>query len=211
MANFNFYISSAERKETAKDLIRGSWKLCAKTTLIYFLISLALISCAVFPSIFVYWWLSIPIGLFALLIISILNYGYNKFCLDIAQNKQTGTSQLFAGFSKKMGAVIATSIKKFFLSIFWLILLIVPYIIKNIGYSMAHFLIADRADINGSNALSESKHIMTQNYGRYTKFALSYFGWFLLGSITGGIAMIWILPLFNINRAVFYENLKTEF
>lgn len=211
MAQYDFYISTKQCKSSAKDYLRGSWGLCAKTTLVYFLFCLMFISVTVFPAIFVKWWLALPIGFVSLMFISIFSYGYDTFCLNLVQNNEAKISQLFAGFSKKIGSVLKVFFKKFFLAIFWLVLLIVPFFVNFIGYSMANFLMIDKANINGNNCLKESKHIMQQNYKRYTKLLLSFTGWILLGIVSVFVGMLWIYPMFNVNRAIFYENLKTDF
>ena len=211
MANYNFYISTEECKEHTNEALRGSWKQSASITAIFMLIMLVLILTTVLLSVFVFWWLSIPLGIFSLLVAGILSYGYNIFCLNLAQGKTARLTDLFAGFGKKMGAVIKLTIKKLFLYIFWLVALIVPFFVKTVGYSMSTLLLIDNPNINSSNALKESKHLMKQNYGRYVKFVLSFAGWFLLGIISAGIGFIWIAPMFVTNKAMFYENLKTDF
>ena len=211
MAEYNFYISPANCKESSKDALRGSWKQSAGITSVYAVIMLVLIATTTLLSVFVKWWISIPLGLFVLLFGGILNFGLNKYFLFLAQGKQTQLSMLFSGFSKKFGAILKLTFKRLFLSLFWLAVMVFPFFVKSIGYSMSTFLMIDRNDINGSNALQESKHLMKNNYARYFKFLLSFLGWFLLGALTAGIGFLWIIPMFITNKAVFYENLKTDF
>ena len=211
MANYDFYITSKQCKESTKDLMRGSYKLCSKTTALYMILCLLPIFATVLFSILVKWWLSIPLGIVTILLVGILSFGYDAFCLNMAQEKEARTKDIFKGFSKKIGSIIKLTLKRLFLAIFWLVLLIVPFFVNFCGYSMSNFLLIDNSNINGSNALKESKHIMKKNYGRYAKFLLSFSGWFLLGILTAFIGFIWIAPIININRAVYYENLKTDF
>jgi uncharacterized membrane protein len=211
MAIYNFYASTNECKTKAKDCLRGSWKQASATTALYLMFMLVLTAITVLLSIFVYWWLSIPLGIFTILFVSVLNYGYNVYCLNMVQEKDTKVSNLFAGFSKKFGSVLKLTIKKIFLYIFWLILLVVPFFIKVLAYSMGTLLLVDNSSVTGATALAQSKHIMTDNYGRYTKFALSFCPLFLLGILSVGIAFVWIAPYFGASKAAFYENLKTDF
>lgn len=211
MAEFNFYITSKECKTQTREAMHGVWKTSATITIVYFLIASLLSAATVLLSVYVQWWLSIPLGIFSALVLSILDYGYSKYCLSVAQDKIVSVSILFSGFGKKMGQIIKISIKKSFLSVFWLILLIVPFFVKSIGYSMANFLLIDNPNVNGTNAIKESKHLLKKNYGRYFKFVLSFFWWFVLCGITGGIASLWVMPMFVVNKAMFYENLKTDF
>ena len=92
----------------------------------------------------------------------------------------------------------------------WIVALVVPFIIKSISYSMASFLMIDK-NIDSENALKESQHIMKQNHGRYAKLLLCNLHWFLLVLLSAGIAFVWIAPMFMTKKALFYENLKTDF
>ena len=211
MANFNFYLTTNQCKEQANDVLRGSYKQSAGMTAIFLVIMLCLVALTTLLSIFVAWWISIPLGLLSLLAFAILLYGYNAYCLNLANEKSVKTLDLFAGFGRNLGKIIKVSIKKFFLSIFWLVMLIVPYLVKSIGYSMSTLMLIDNKKYNAQNVLKESKHVMKQNYGRYVKFQLSFFWWFLLCVASGGIALLWVFPKYSTSKAVFYENLKTDF
>lgn len=211
MEVYDFYVSSKDCKLATKDCLRGSWKTIALTTLVYFLFYLFVLSMVIFPSIFLYWWLSIPLSIFAIILLSIFNYGYKYCCLKLARQDDSTIGDLFSGFSKRAKDIIKVALKKFFLSLIWLVLLVVPVVIKNLGYSMSTYLLIDRTDINADNALKTSQHIMKQNYGRYFKFLFSYFWWFCLIVITAGVAGIWVLPKIEVGKALFYENLKTDF
>ena len=211
MALYNFYNSNKEINEQSRDCLRGSWKTAISASLIVFLICFFLVALTVLLSIFVAWWISIPLGLLTLIMFALLDYGYNNFCLHISRQEMTKQSLVFSGFSKRAKTIIAVLLKRIFLTIFWLVVLVFPAFVKNIGYSMATLLMADRQDIKSENALFESKHIMKQNYGRYCKFLLLNILWFLLVLITAGIAWIWIGPILSTKKALFYENLKTAF
>ena len=211
MALYNFYITNKDISEQSRDCLRGSWKTAISASLIVFLIFISLAAATTLLSIFVVWWISIPLGLFSLFIFAILSYGYNNLCLHISRQELPNKSLVFSGFSRRVRTILAVFIKRFILSIFWLIVLVFPVFIKNIGYSMATLLMADRSDIKSENVLVESKHIMKQNYSRYFRFLMSNFFWFFLILITAGIAWIWIGPLLSTKKALFYENLKTTF
>ena len=192
--------------------MNGAVKAIIKTTLLFMLICVVLSVIPFLPwIIFDYWWLSLILLFPSLLFISIYFYGYTVFCYNIANENPAGISNLFAGFSKNIGHLILLNIKKFFLSILWFLLFIIPFFVKSIGYSMATLIFIDNDEVKKSDVIKESKHLMKKNYGRYFAFVLSFFGWFLLAGITGGIALVWVLPKFLVNKAVFYENLKTDF
>ena len=210
MTEFNFYLTSKQCKQQAKEALHGNWGQAVGITALYALVVLLIAGVLFVPTIFV-WWASIPASVVLLIFVSLFNYGYTNYFLKLAKGDETSTKLLFSGFGKKSGAILKNEIKRFFLSIFWLILLIVPCLVKNIGYSMSTLVIADTQNTKGLNALKKSKHLMNKNYGRYFKFVLSFLLWFLLTLVTGGIAGLWAMPLFMASNSAFYENLKTEF
>ena len=211
MTSYDFYISNKEINKQCKECMRGSWKTAGGVGALALVLCLVPIALAVVLGMFVYWWLSIPIGIVSLLWLSIIGYGYHNFCLKLARQEMPTKKDLFAGFSKRIKSVLAVAIKKYLLSLWWLVLLVFPLVVKRIGYSMSSLLLADKKEINGGNALNESKHLMKQNYGRYAKFLLKNTHWFLLTLLTGLIAWIWVGPMMITKKAIFYENLKTEF
>lgn len=211
MASYNFFISPKECKQEAKECLRGTWKQTALTTLLYFSVIGILILTTILLSLFVSWWISIPLGIFTLLIWGLLSYGYNVYVLNLAQGKDAKISNLFAGFSKKFFSIVKLTLKQFFLLVFWTIILIFPFFIKLITYSMSRLLIADGRISKEQSPIKESKHLVKNNYSRYFNFVITFAGWFVLGILSGGIGLIWIYPYYMTNKAIFYENLKTEF
>ena len=211
MINYFFYKSSKEIKTDVKEALRGSWGQCVKATLVFSVICLALIGMSVLFGIFIAWWSAIPLGLFSMLLISILSYGYTYFCHKLALQEKAEIKFIFFGFSKKIFHIIKLSIKKFVLGLIWLVMLILPFFIKSIGYSMATLLLIDKAKVNDDSVLKESSHLMKDNYGRYFKFIMSFTLWYLLVIVSLGIAFLWVAPKVMTAKAVFYENLKTEF
>ena len=211
MALYNFYNSNKEISEQSRDCLRGSWKTAISASLIVFLLCATLVLATVLVSIFVAWWICIPLVIFALIMFSLLSYGYNNFCLHISRQEMPSKNLIFSGFSKRAKTIIAILIKRIFLTIFWLVVLVFPAFVKNIGYSMSTLIMADRQNLKSEHIIVESMHIMKQNYGRYAKLLMSNFFWFFLVLITAGLGWIWIGPIISTKKALFYENLKTEF
>ena len=211
MTTYNFYISNKEIKEQCKDCLRGSWGTISSASSIVFFMCIIPLALAVLLPIFIVWWVAIPLGLFTLTVWAVMSYGFSNICLKLAKQEMPSKNEVFAGFSKKFMHVLRIAIKRVFLSIFWLIVLVVPFFVKNIGYTMSYFLLADRTDITSENAIKESCHIMQQNHKRYLNFIFSNFLWLMLILASAGITWIWIGPILRTKKAIFYENLKTEF
>ena len=209
MANYNFYISNKKCKEQAREYLRYTWKASANATLLFYGLTLLLSLFVVLPAVFVAWWLVFPLLFLEYIVWSLLDYGYRKYFWQLTQLEKVSTKILFSGFSKNAGKIIKTYLKKLFLGIFWLILLIVPYCFKQPAYAMATYIIWDKPDV--ANPVKESKHLMTGNLDRYAKFQFSFAHWYLLILVTAFIAGIWVTPYIATAEAVFYEDLKTDF
>lgn len=209
MADYDFYMSNKQIKADAKDVLSGSWNVACKGTFVVATILIVPIVATILLSIFVYWWLSIPLGIVCLLLCFVLQYGATEFYLGLSKGETPHISTVFRGFAK-IGPVLSTAIKKLFLLLFWLALLIVPAFVKSIGYSMSSLAIAT-SNSKQTDALKVSAHLMKDNYKRYFKFLMSFAQWFLLFVCTAGIAGIWIAPYFSVCKSLFYENLKTDF
>ena len=178
MLNHGFYISNKEIATESKDCLRGSWKVAALTTFVFCLFMIVALSITILTSVFIEWWFSIPFGILTILLFGIFHYGYSQFCLSIARQETPYISELFSGFSKKIGGRLKLTIKKFFLLLFWLVVFIVPFFVKAIAYSMSTLLMIDKG-LKSDVVIKESKHIMKQNYGRYFKFVFSNILWLL--------------------------------
>ena len=107
-------------------------------------------------------------------------------------------------FLRALWLMIITS---FFITL-WSMLLIVPGVIKALSYSMAPYILAEHPDFTASKALNESKRIMNGHKKELFFLALSFIPWFLLCSITFGIAFIYVLPYYNAAVTNFYIAIK---
>lgn len=91
----------------------------------------------------------------------------------------------------------------------WSLLLIIPGIIAAIRYILTPFIMFDNPEMSPSDAIKESCKLMDG-------FKLKYFGYSLLwsliigffGTITLGIALIWLIPKATVFMASFYESVK---
>ncbi len=75
---------------------------------------------------------------------------------------------------------------------------------------MAPYLMADVANeqTTYSNVINASKHMMNGYKLDLFIFNLSFIGWILLGYITFGIALIWVVPYIQTANVMYYEELK---
>ena len=114
---------------------------------------------------------------------------------------------LFSGFQNFGNAFLANLLMFIFIFL-WSLLLIVPGIIKAISYSMTFFVLAEHPEMSGKEAIDESKKIMEGHKWEYFVLSLSFILWFLLGSITLGIAYIYVVPYMSTTITNFYHEIK---
>ena len=58
------------------------------------------------------------------------------------------------------------------------------------------------------NAIQISMDLVTGNFFKIIVFGLSFVGWFILGILTMGIGLVWVLPYFSISFANYYLELR---
>ncbi|MCL2293543.1 MAG: DUF975 family protein [Spirochaetes bacterium] len=133
--------------------------------------------------------------------------GWAGFYLKRVRGDGIAIGNIFDGFSRFFQSFLAMFF--FFLfTLLWSLLLIVPGIIKAIGYSMVFNILYDNPEMKPLEALKKSQTMMKGYKLKYFLLSLSFIGWFLLGLLTLGIGWLWITPYAYLSFANFYENLK---
>lgn len=114
----------------------------------------------------------------------------------------------FDGF-RIYGKAVGTMFVKDFYVFLWSLLFIVPGIIKGYAYSMVPYIIYENPNLTANQAIKMSEK-MTDGYkGDLFVFYLSYLGWNLLSSITGGlVGLLYVNPYMGVAHAGVYEELK---
>jgi uncharacterized membrane protein len=90
----------------------------------------------------------------------------------------------------------------------WSCFLIVPGIIKALGYSMAYYILYDNPGMKPFEAMKRSQNMMMGYKWKYVKLGLSFFGWILLIVLTLGIGYFWLYPYNSLTFGNFYEKKK---
>lgn len=91
-----------------------------------------------------------------------------------------------------------------------LALLIVPGIILGLQYSQALYIMADNKEMTVWEALERSKELMHGHKGEFFKVILTIFGHLLLGIITLGIYLVYIIPYINCLLVNYYLHLSYQ-
>lgn len=96
-------------------------------------------------------------------------------------------------------------------TVLWLLLFIIPGLVKIYEYRMIPYLLADHPDMTKEEAFKMSKQMMKGNKWRAFVLDLSFILWGMLGVITLGIVnVLWVDPYKQLTDAALYNALKTE-
>lgn len=189
--------TSSELRAQAWGVLSGKWGMAVVATLVYGVISGVL---SFIP--FVSW--------IATLLVSLpLAYGFTVMLLNVVRGSDVQLDTMGEGF-KDYGRILGTMLLSSVYQFLWMLLLIVPGIIKGYSYALTPYLLKDHPELKFNAAIEESMRLMSGNKMRLFLLDLSFIGWFLLGLITFGIAFLWITPYWNTARAAFYEDLMSD-
>jgi uncharacterized membrane protein len=179
----------------AKAHLRGNWDITASIFLMYMVIIFVL---GVIP---VMGWIA------GFLIAGPLLVGLHIIFLSVVRDITISPGQLFEGFYVFTNCLVAYILTVVFISL-WSLLLIVPGIIAAFSYSMTYFILADNHQLDGREAIRQSKTMMAGNKWKLSGLVGRFTGWFLLGILSLGIGFIWIGPYFMTSLAIFYEEIR---
>ena len=150
------------------------------------------------------------VGWFATIIIMpAFNISLCMIFLNLAKKEDISVGDVFKGFNIT-GKAVWLSIITWFYTFLWSLLFIIPGIIKTFSYSMAPFILADNPNLTSSEALSESIRIMDGHKFDLFVLQLSFFLWYILGTITFGIAYVYVVPYFEATMTNFYNEIKDK-
>jgi uncharacterized membrane protein len=130
--------------------------------------------------------------------------------LRIAKGEEVSVGNIFYGFEDLWTAIKAQFFVGLFISL-WLLLLIIPGIIKAYSYSMTYFILAENKGMSVLEAITLSRKMMNGHKMDLFLLCLSFIGWFILVVITFGIAGIWVYPYFYATLTNFYLSVKEDY
>lgn len=200
-------ITRPELKNEALRTLRGKWKQPVLATLILSLIGVFAYGSNVIESI-VY----IALGFLISLLLSLnLEYGLEVALLRFNRGRENTISETFnAGLVEDYGRVLGIMLLQALFVILWMLLLIIPGIIKSYSYAMTNLIAEDNPELGAMECIDRSMAMMKGHKWELFLLDLSYIGWILLGLLSLGIGLLWIIPWMQMARVKFYEELKRE-
>ncbi|MDF2479565.1 MAG: hypothetical protein K0S24_5048 [Sphingobacterium sp.] len=161
------------------------------------------------------------------------------YFLNLIRDQDLKISFLFKVYEhgKTVFKLIWANVFMTILLFLWLLLFIVPAIIKSFSYSQTYFILKDHPDYSVSKAIKKSRQLMKGYKWKLFLLGLSFIGWWLLSivptlggiiaagfigfmindligylflaiGVIGSIWMyLWLVPYFYTSLAIFYERL----
>ena len=147
-----------------------------------------------------------------LLVMAPLEFGFALAFLKLVRGDIAHEDVVTAPFHpfKEYGRYLGGSLLVFLFTFLWMLLLIVPGIIKGLSYTLTPYIMYDNPDMPVREAVRRSQQMMNGYKWKLFCLYLSFIGWFLLGCITLGIGMLWVTPYVQAAEAHFYEELKAR-
>ena len=131
---------------------------------------------------------------FAIFVINPINVGVQTFFLRNSSGEAEGF-HLGDGFKYNYLNVVKTMFFTNLWILLWMLLFIVPGIIKSYSYRLVPYILAENPDIDTNEALMRSEQLMRGNKWETFIYDLSFIGWYILSIFTYGILPVfWVWP-----------------
>lgn len=199
--------SASEFRQTARETLRGNWKLAMGTGLIASLIGAEIADTApngiselqkvvqsrpevknVLAEVFLTRRMLLPLmllliwGLMVVIIGGAGQMGYARFHLNLAEKKEASFSDLFSQFSRIADGVAMVFVRGFYIFC-WTCLFFIPGIIKTYSYAMTPYVLMEHPEYSANEAITESRRLMDGKKWNLFCLTFSFIGWRLICSI----------------------------
>ena len=150
----------------------------------------------------------VPIAgnLAGLLLSGPLLVGQHLFFLTLARRGDPKVEQVFSGF-QRFGQALGAFLLVTIFTLLWMLLFIIPGIIKAYSYSQTYFILADNPNIGPMEAIDRSMALMDGHKWKLFCLHVRFLGWFILAVLTCGLGGLFVSPYFMTALAHFYEDL----
>lgn len=139
---------------------------------------------------------------------SIVEVGYMRFNLDLVdRQKEPELGSMFQYFSFWKTTAAAKFLQGLYVFL-WSLLFIVPGIVAGYSYAMTSYILAENPELTASEAIEQSKQMMTGNRWRLFCLQFSFIGWDILASLAFGIGHLWLTPYKQAATAAFYREIS---
>ena len=139
---------------------------------------------------------------------SIIEIGYSKFNLELVDRQKEPELGTMFGYFRFWKTTAAAKFLQGLYVLLWSLLFIIPGIIAGYSYAMTSYILAENPELTASEAIEQSKQMMSGNRWRLFCLQFSFIGWDLLCSLTLGIGNLWLRPYKQAATAAFYREVS---
>lgn len=141
-------------------------------------------------------------------IIGVILIAYTSLFLSLAKSREEQPFSAFlAGFNLWLKGMLGM-FWSFIWIFLWSLLFIIPGFVKAYAYSQIFFILAENPKIGVCKAMRLSKEITRGYKGDLFILDLSFIGWALLTSLTGGLLGMYTMPYMQMTKTNAYLVLK---
>lgn len=141
-----------------------------------------------------------------------LSFAFSWFFLDLIRHQKPLFKQVFTVYQnfKLTVKLIWVSLVMGFFILLWLLLLVIPGLVKILAYSQTYYILKDHPEYSATEAITASRRLMKGHKWNFFVFGLSFIGWAILAAIPLFIGYLWLVPYFSAAVAVYYQNLTDQ-
>lgn len=196
--------SASQMRAAARTALSGKWGGAVLLTLIYMLVMGAV------PVAAGYYLFNGSDSILQFLLLP-LSYSFVVAFLENGRNgNEYKVNQLLEGFYDYK-RILLTFLLVGVYTLLWMLLFVIPGIIKSYSYSMTAYILKDNPDLKYNGAIERSMAMMKGHKFDLFYLQLTFIGWGLLCLLTCGIGFLWLSPYMSSAMANFYEDVKAEF
>ena len=197
-----------ELKQAARQALKNQWSNAVMLTLTAMVVSIALYFLITAP--FTDHTQSSVAQWVTTIILMPLDWGLLMVFLRIfRQQEGTDAKNLFEGYQQFLRICGTLLLRQVYIFL-WLLLLLIPGIVKSFSYAMTPYILADYPELKYNGAIELSMKLMKGHKWRLFCLSLSFIGWGILAICTLGIGFLWLTPYYQVTMIAFYEDLKQE-
>lgn len=147
----------------------------------------------------------------SILVSNVAMVGCNRYFLENREHK-TGIGQVFFAFQGgRYGSTVWVMFLKTLYIFGWSLLFFIPGIVKSYSYMMVPYILAENPSLDRKRIFQLSKEMMNGHKMEAFELRLSFCGWYILSSFTGGIlGIFYVSPYVYATLAEFYSALKAD-
>ena len=140
-----------------------------------------------------------------------IQVGLTYYLVRFVKDEKHEFKDLFR-FSSDFGRCLGACLLQAVFIFLFTLLLIIPGIMKSLGYSLVPYLLADEKykDMKLMDILKKSEEMMNGHKADLFVFGLSFILWYLLGFVTCGLAFFYVTPYQSVATTKFLNDIKTE-